>query len=176
MKPATIKELKQEIAMLTQKQVVDLCMRLASYKKENKELLNYLLFHAENPQEYVSSIKLEMDEMFAEVPKGNWYNSKKSLRKILRHLNKHIKYIGSKEAEAELLIYYCNNIVESGIAYKSYKALSNIFDMQIKRATKIVDLLHEDLRHDYKKEINELTAGDSPASPIVKLVRMLRKH
>ena len=57
MKAATLNELKQEITTLTPKQVLDICMRLAKHKKENKELITYLLFEANDEETFIKNIK-----------------------------------------------------------------------------------------------------------------------
>ena len=46
MKAFSLNELKNELSTLSPAKVLALCMRLAKYKKDNKELLTYLLFHA----------------------------------------------------------------------------------------------------------------------------------
>ena len=55
MRAATIQEIKQELATIKPNRLAELCLRLARFKKENKELLTYLLFEAHNEQEYRSS-------------------------------------------------------------------------------------------------------------------------
>ena len=44
MKAATLNELKHELSHLPAEELLDLCTRLARFKKENKELLTFLLF------------------------------------------------------------------------------------------------------------------------------------
>lgn len=156
MKAASISELKQELVLVPQKQVVELCLRLARFKKENKELLTYLLFDAHNQHNYIESIKKEIDEQFIQLPKINWYTIKKGLRKILRMISKHSKYVATKEAEVEMLIHFSLNLKNSGIRYRSYKALSAIYDQQIKKLNGLVGQVHEDLRFDYKKQLEAL--------------------
>jgi len=39
MKAASISELKQELQNISAKEITDICLRLARFKKENKELL-----------------------------------------------------------------------------------------------------------------------------------------
>ena len=56
MKAATIHEIKQELVTLKPAALSELCLRLAKFKKENKELLTYLLFEAHNETEYVKSV------------------------------------------------------------------------------------------------------------------------
>ena len=44
MKAATVKQLKDELKHSTSEELMNLCLRLSRFKKENKELLTYLLF------------------------------------------------------------------------------------------------------------------------------------
>ena len=57
MKAATIHEIKQELSTNKPADLVDLCLRLGKFKKENKELLTYLLFEAHDEQGYVTGLK-----------------------------------------------------------------------------------------------------------------------
>src|SRR6188768_3029259 len=109
MKAASVNEIKQELKELNPAQLAELCLRLARFKKENKELLTFLLFEAHDLSSYIDSVKQQMDENFAEINTSNIYFAKKTLRKILRIANKYIRYTGSKEAEVEILLYYCTN-------------------------------------------------------------------
>jgi hypothetical protein len=118
MKASTINELKQELAGISSAQLLELCLRLARFKKENKELLTYLLFEAHDEPSYIKSVKQEMDDQFANINSSNLYFAKKSIRKILRSANKYIRYAGSKTVEIELLIHFCLALNESNISYK----------------------------------------------------------
>jgi hypothetical protein len=57
---------------------VELCLRLGKFKKENKELLTYLLFEAHNEQAYVESVEKELDELFGEINQSHLYFAKKA--------------------------------------------------------------------------------------------------
>ncbi|WP_343674867.1 hypothetical protein, partial [Chitinophaga sp.] len=105
MKPAGISEIKKELQALPPARLIEVCLRLAKFKNDNKELLSYLLFEEGDLQGYIAAVKLEMDVAFAAQPKTNIYYVKKHLRKILRGMSKQIKYTGSKVAEIELLLY-----------------------------------------------------------------------
>ncbi len=153
MKTSSLSEIKNELGTLTPAKVLALCMRLAKYKKENKELLSYLLFYSNNEQEYIKNIKNEIDEKYKEINRSNIYYVKKSLRKILRNTNKYIKYSGSAQTETELLIYFCGKIKKTGIAIHTSTALTNLYRNQIIRINKAMAKLHEDLQYDYKKEV-----------------------
>ena len=156
MKAASLSELKKELVTLSPSKVLELCMRLAKYKKDNKELLTYLLFEAGDEQAYIQNIKEEMHQQFQEINKSNVYLAKKSLRKILRSTNKFIKYSGSRQTEAELLIYFCNKIKKSGIQIRSSTVLTNLYDQQVKKIHKAISTLHEDLQYDYRRELEKI--------------------
>src|SRR6185503_11078344 len=91
MKASTINELKQELVNTPASTLVELCLRLARFKKENKELLTYLLFEAHDTAAYIKSVKQAMAEQFEDINKSNVYYIKKTLRKILRTAKKYIR-------------------------------------------------------------------------------------
>jgi len=156
MKAATITELKREIAGLSPQDLAEVCIRIAKYKKENKELLTYLLFEADDQKEYIKSVKEDMDLQFGEINTRNTYQSAKSLRKILRSVNKYIRFAGNKQTEAELLIYYCQKLNDSGIRFRKYTQLLNLYERQLQKILKAISSLHEDLQYDYTKAIEGL--------------------
>lgn len=157
MKAASLNELKQELNTRPQKEILAACLRLAKFKKENKELLTFLLFEAGDLQSYIQNVKTEIDDQFSLVNKTNLYFAKKSVRKILRIINKFIRYATSKETEVELLIYFCIKLKESGISMRKSTALTNLFNMQIKKINKVMVQLHEDLQYEYLKDLEKLS-------------------
>lgn len=156
MKAATIHDLKQELLNTPAEQLADLCIRLAKFKKENKELLSYLLFEAFDEQAYIENIKAEMMEQFGEINTSSIYFVKKSLRKILRILNKYIRYTGSAETEVKLLLFFCVTLKESGIAIEKNPVIKNMYQNQLKKITKAIAGMHEDLQYEYTRELDEL--------------------
>ncbi len=157
MKVATIHELKNELNATAPQKLLDLCLHLAKYKKENKELLTYLLFESNDEQAYVLTIKAQIDDQFTELPKANLYLTKKSLRKILRITHKYIKYTGSKQVEVDILLYFCIKLLKSGITIRKSTAILNLYHQQIKKINAAIATFHEDLQHDYLKELEQLT-------------------
>jgi len=156
MKAASISDIKQELTNIEPAKLLELCLRLAKYKKDNKELLNYLLFEANDEQAYISNVKKEIEESFVEINQSNLYFAKKSLRKILRNTAKHIRYTGSKQAEIELLLHFCNTLKHSTIPIKNSTALVNLYQFQLKKIAKLINTMHEDLQYDYLKELDKL--------------------
>ena len=157
MKTASISEIKIELNNLPAPQLAALCLQLAKYKKDNKELLSYLLFEETDMAAYIESVKKEMDAQFAEINTSQLYFAKKSLRKILRITGKHIRYTGSKQAEAELLIYFCQQLKNSGIRFETSTVLVNLYQAQLKKINTAIAGFHEDLQYDYLKEIKKLS-------------------
>jgi hypothetical protein len=156
MKSASISELKNELNELPRAEILALCLRLLKYKKENKELASYLLFEAHNEAQFIKNIKEEVDELFLNINSSNLYLAKKTLRKILSVINKHIKYSSKKDTEIELLLYFCNKLKYSKIPFHKSTSLNNIYQRQIVKIKKTVATLHEDLQADYDYYLEDL--------------------
>lgn len=171
MKTASIQELKQELQSVSHSRLLELTLRLARFKKENKELLTYLLFESHDEEAYISSVKTLMDEGFDELPKANAYLSKKSLRKTLRITNKYIKYAGSKQVEVALLIYFCQRMKETIPNIPRSTVLHNLYLAQIKKINTALKGLHEDLQYDYVKDLDGLVLESGSTSIISKIFR-----
>jgi len=156
MKAATINDIKQELNAVAPAKLLELCLRLAKYKKENKELLTYLLFEAHDEAAFIETVKQDMEEQFAAINHSNLYFAKKSLRKILRTTAKYIRHTGSKQAEVELLLHFCRTLLNSAIPIHKNTVLNNLYQFQLKKIAKVIDTLHEDLQYDYLKELEKL--------------------
>jgi hypothetical protein len=156
MRASSISILKKELATLPHSDVIDICMKLVKYKKENKELLSYLLFDANNEPEYIRNIKAEIDLQFSEINLSHLYFAKKSIRKILKTTTKYIRYSGHKQTEVELLMHFCAKFKKSGISIRSSNSLSNLYLNQLRKIHVAISALHEDLQHDYLEEITAL--------------------
>lgn len=156
MKSATIRQLKMELQDRSPKEIMDLCLRLSRFKKENKELLTYLLFESSDEQMYIESVKEEIDERFELVNKKSPYFIKKSIRAILNHTNKYIRYSQNKETEIELLIYFCQKLKAFSPPINRNKKVLNIYNRAIESCKKKTSLLHEDLQYDYTRLLEDL--------------------
>jgi hypothetical protein len=156
MKAATVYDIKEGLQALPPAQVAELCLRLVKFKKENKELVTYLLFEAHNQSAYIEEIKTEMAADFAGINTSQVYFAKKSLRRILRDTNKQVRYIGAKAAEVELLLAYCQNLKVSGLASKKAPVIEKILHTQLAKIKKLIGALHEDLQYDYQRLLDKL--------------------
>jgi hypothetical protein len=156
MKAASLKEIKTELNHRSTEELLQLCLRLSRFKKENKELLTYLLFESADEEAYIKSIKTHVDEQFAIINTQTFYYIKKSVRKILRELKKYIRYSQKKETEVELLLYFCHKLKDFEPTIKRNTALTNLYHRQIQFIKKKISTLHEDLQYDYNMELEEL--------------------
>ncbi len=156
MKAATVRELKLELNNCSQQELVALCLRLSKFKKENKELLTYLLYEASDESNYIAEVQQEITREFGLINTKNYYYIKKSVRKILRISKKYIRYSGKKETEVEILLHFCSELNKLRPSIINNKVLSGIYDRQINSIKKTVLSLHEDLQYDYELILDSL--------------------
>jgi hypothetical protein len=156
MKASTIQQIKQELATLKPAQLNALCLRLAKFKKENKELLSYLLFEASDEAAYLQSVKEEVAAQFATINTSSVYFIKKSLRKIVRLINRYANFSEETATELDLRLHFCQLVKAQGFPMSKNKALDNIYEGQVKKIKALIGTLHEDLQYDYQKALKEL--------------------
>jgi hypothetical protein len=156
MKTATVKELNQELNLRNPKELLELCLRLSKFKKENKELLTYHLFESSDEASYIESVKSEIDMQFEHINRKSQTFIKKSIRRILLNTRKYIRYSQKKQTEVDLLIYFSIKLKKISPSIQKHTALLNLYNRQIDEIIKKVSFLHEDLQFDYGTELNEL--------------------
>ena len=166
MNPASIDDIKNELKQLPPKKVLDLTLRLARFKKENKELLTYLLFESHDEPGYIKMLQADIDEKFATIDPSPVSKAKKEYRKILRLINRQIKYIGSKSASVELLLYFTMKLRDQ--EQTLHPRLQTLFLQQITKAEKLLPLIDDDLQFDYRQKIGALRGDDVLEKPVVK--------
>jgi uncharacterized FlaG/YvyC family protein len=156
MKIASIAVIKKELNDLPKSELVAICLRLAKSKKEAKELLNYLLFEASDEESYVQAAKNDITEGFSTINTSSFYLAKKTIRKVLRLTNKHIKFSSSKETEVELLLFFCTSFQALDLPLADSVVMTNLYNNLLKKINKALSTLHEDLQYDYQERIAAL--------------------
>jgi hypothetical protein len=157
MKAASINEIKKELRTIDADVLQEICLRLAKFKKENKELLTYLLYEAHHEQSYIENVKEEIEEQFKSLPRGvNTYYIKKTLRKILRFANRQIKYSGLKPTELDIRIFFCMRVKEAKVPMHTGTVLFNLYQQQLKKIKTILNSMPEDLQSDYEREVGSI--------------------
>jgi hypothetical protein len=156
MKSPTISQLEKELRNQDPKRLLEICIRMAKHKKENKELLTYLLFDSNNEESYIEDAKREIDLLFHEINRKSVYTTKKGLQKIVRNMNKLIKYSKNKVTEIEVRIYFCNKVKSSRIRLDSSAVISNLYYRETDKIAKAFSKLHEDHQMDYRDELEKI--------------------
>jgi hypothetical protein len=160
MKAATISMLKKELQHCSEEELRNLCMRMAKYKVENKELLTYLMFDSQQEDNYINEVKLLIDKNFGLINDKSYYLLRKGVRKILRETKKYIRYSGEKRTSVELLCYFCERLKAKFPNMTALGAIQKILDTTLNTIRKQITYLHEDLQYDYKKIISKLTDSE----------------
>lgn len=156
MKTASVSQLKKELQHRNEADLLQICLRLAKFKKENKELLTYLLFESDYEEGYIESVKELIADQFETINTKNYYWMKKGIRKILKETKKYARYSGNKETEVALLIYFCEKMNEVRPAIRNNNVLRNLYLRQKEYIAKKIEALHEDLQLDYINALEKL--------------------
>jgi len=156
MKPVSAREIKDELETRSPKELRELCLRLARFKKENKELMTYILFESADEEAYVENVKAELDEQFTQVNRKTYYFIKKGVRKVLKNTKKYIRYSQSRKSEIDLLIWYCQKLRAFKPSIEKNTALKNLYIRQVDEIILKLKSLHEDLQFDYAAEVAAL--------------------
>ena len=141
MKAASVKDIKLELIYQSKEELIELCLLMSKHKKENKELLTYLLFERQNEEDYIKEI--------------SYYRATKGARKVLRNCKKYIRYSTKKETEVEVLIYFCGKIKRITEYFEYNSSMLSIYEKQLEIARKKIAMLHEDHQYDFNLMIEE---------------------
>lgn len=154
MKTASVKELKDELKFRSNEDLIKIVLRLSRFKKENKELLTYLLFESTDEDDYIEKVKALMDNLFLALNTANNYRLQKGVRKVLRETKKYARYSGNKETEVALLIHFCRLMRETHPQVLRSKTMRDLMARQIVLIKTRISTLHEDLQYDFEQELN----------------------
>ncbi len=131
-------------------------MTLSKFKKENKELLSYVLFYGTDEDGFVEEVKNEIDDDLLLINSSSYYLMKKTIRKVLRNTKKYIRYSKKDESQVELLLHFCKKMADLSPSIKYSPMLINTYHRQLAMAKNTIAKLHEDLQYDYLSEIENL--------------------
>lgn len=159
MKPADSKDIKAALTKLESATLREIILRLARLKKENKELLTYILFDAADKEGYVAEINHYVTQQMGEVNVKSAHFARKSLRRILKTAWRLVKYSGDAECVIQVNLHLLEEMNKSKIPFGKSTALENIRS-QVKAAIeKNLKLVHADLAHDFKRQLQKMENG-----------------
>ena len=156
MQISSVSIIKKELQHLPQEELIQLCLRLAKFKKENKELLNFTLFLEKDKDHFTALVKEDIDEQFMEINRSNFHLIKKSVRKIFRETKKQIRIASDPEVEIELLMHLCYKLKTFMPSIQNNFLLTNLFNRTLEQITKKMEKLHEDLQYDFQIKLDKL--------------------
>ena len=156
MKPVTIKKIKDELHYKSSQELIELCLKLSKFKKENKELLSYLLFDVEDEATYIYNVNEYSTLLFGDINTKSFFYIRKSVRKILMLTKTYIRYSKKKETEVELLLHFCKELKKVSPSISKSPRLLNVYNRQLILIKKAIATLHEDLQCDYQLEFDQL--------------------
>jgi len=123
MKAATISQLKKELAKLDHDDLLDVCVRVAKFKVESKELLTYLLMRADDEVGYANDLCDEIDQQL----NMSGLIHKKTLRKVVRQMDKSLRFSGDRETELQVRIHFCRRIKGKKIRFGTCRVSANMY-------------------------------------------------
>lgn len=156
MKTASVRELKSELSNCTQEELIDIVLKLSKHKKENKELLTYLIYDSSDEEQYIQDVCEEVTTLFQTINTSSYYLMKKSVRKVLRFCKKQIRFSKIKTTEIEVLLHFCYELRQLKPSYRNNVVLVNLHNKQVELIEKAIGSLHEDLQYDYRLELEQL--------------------
>ena len=151
MKAASVAELKKALFRLEHGELLDACLRLVRFKKDNKELLTYLLFLSDNEKGFADYLCEEIDEQFRLTPNAH----KKTLRKVIRWMNKCLRFTSVKDTDVQVRLHFVRSLRASKTPFRKSKVMVNMYNGQLKKVTKVIEKFHEDIRREVQREIDE---------------------
>jgi hypothetical protein len=156
LKPASLADIKAELQSLTPDELRALCLRLARFKLDNKELLSYLLFQSADTDGFIAQAKEGITAAFAQVNTTTIYFAKKSIRKVLRQVNKITRYAGDKEMEVALHLHFLQQMLQLPVHITQSAVVDKLARSEHQKINKLIKTLHEDLQYDYRRQLHSL--------------------
>ncbi len=152
----SIKTIRDELSILSNKELIIMISALIKFKKENKELVTYLLFDSKDEGEYIRRITDETNTAMESVNRFNAKQQIKHIRKVLRNIKKAIKISGNHETAIRLLLHFCSIMKEKNLPIYRFKGINLIWERCIGQIESELLKIHEDLRFDYGVELKKL--------------------
>ncbi|MFK8113335.1 MAG: hypothetical protein AB8B91_14115 [Rubripirellula sp.] len=152
MKAATVSELKKSLGKLDHDDLLDACVRLAKFKVDNKELLTYLLMRSHDEQKYADDLCADIDDQIRESKQL----PKKTMRKIIRWMDKCLRFSGDKETELLVRIHFCRSTARKRRSFGRCKVSANMYSGQLSKIQKALEKVHPDLQFDFRHQMEGL--------------------
>ncbi len=149
-------EIKKALQYANREELIEMTIKLAQHKVENKELLHYLLFDAHNEEVFVDEVKQYLTKEFEVVNTKNYYWMRKSIRKLLKEMKKYIRFSKVKSTEIELHLHFLALMLQLKPSILKDKRLRGLYERNLAFVDKKISGVHEDLQFDYQQAREDL--------------------
>ncbi|TVR38558.1 MAG: hypothetical protein EA392_08775 [Cryomorphaceae bacterium] len=149
MNSSSLPQLRKIWKDLSAEELHQLLDRLGRFSRDNKELLHYLLVFGNNEDAYISAICHQLDEGFEGLNRQNITWTRKGLRRLVRMLNRYVRYSGKTDTEIVLRTEFCNRMLVHGIPLEKSAVVGNMFNRELDRISRALSKLHPDQQLDY---------------------------
>ncbi|MDE0561870.1 hypothetical protein OU792_17870 [Algoriphagus sp. NF] len=156
MKFPSLSQLKKDLSLLNEQELIELIAELSKFSRDNKAYLFFKLHEKDNPGLFLEMAKEELELEFQKANTQHGYYAKKSAQAIRRKMNKLLKLNKKKEDQAELILFFCERLKEYGYLAHRHPVIQNLYEIQIRKAEKLISGLHEDLQYDFQEKMREL--------------------
>lgn len=153
--PDSLVNLKKSLKQLPPEELMELVLRLTKYKKENKELLTFLVSYESDAQALCVDFKEELSEAFADMNAHGYYAAK-TMRKQLKLVTQFRRFTKSNEYTIDLQAHYLRTVIQYLSPTQRNRSVQSILYRVLLRIEKDISKLHEDLRYDYESLPGEL--------------------
>lgn len=153
----SLAHLKKDLSYLSEKELIALILDLAKFSRDNKAFLYFKLNERDQPNLFLDAVKEELDEAFKMANTRHYHVAKKAAQGIRRKLNKSLKLSKNKADHADLILYFCEQMKKYEFWRHHHPVIDNLFKVQIGKAIKLINTLHEDIQSDFSYRIEELS-------------------
>lgn len=141
-------DIKQALQQATPNELRDLCVRLARFKQDNKQLLHYALFYQDRPEVFIEEVNVRLKEAVETFNYSHAYWVKKGLRKWQRQVNLLGRISGEPWVQAKLQGMYALACYEAASKVAATEVLTNLCAQATKKFYAQVAKLEADWQHD----------------------------
>ena len=152
MEIAGLAEIRKELIHQSPDELIELVLRLARFRQDNKALTGYWLFNRQDPNQFLQQVHIALEDGFRTLNFSSGYWVKKGLRKWQRQVNLYGRICGEAWMQADMQSYYvwiCLR-AQSRLAEPLY--LASLVAAAEKKRLSFVKKLDADLQHDLQRQ------------------------
>lgn len=152
MEIAGLADIRKELIHQSPDELVELVLRLARFRQDNKALAGYWLFDRQNPTEFLRQVHQALDHGFDELNFSTGYWVKKGLRKWQRQVNLYGRICGEAWMQADMQSYYVWVCLRAQKRLSDPNYLAPLLASAEKKRVTLVKKLDDDVQHDIQRQ------------------------